>query len=304
MITMPKDSKGRPLLRGCGTALATPFTKSGEVDEPSLRDFVEWQVTEGIHFVVPCGSTGEAATMTNEEHRRVVEITVDQVKGRVPVAAGAGSNDTKKAIVLSKEMRDAGATHLLHTSPMYNKPPQRGIEAHFRAIADSVDLPLIVYNVPGRTGSNVEAATTLALAEHPNITAVKEASGNVAQIAEIIRNKPDNFTVLSGDDGLTLAVMAEGGDGVISVTSNVVPRFAARVCELYDEGNLDGARELAHQLGEWTSAAFIESNPIPVKAALSLMGKFENVLRLPLVTLAESKTDAVRKALRAAGALS
>lgn len=301
---MPKDSKGRPLLRGCGTALATPFTKSGEVDEPSLRDFVEWQVTEGIHFVVPCGSTGEAATMTNEEHRRVVEITVDQVKGRVPVAAGAGSNDTKKAIVLSKEMRDAGATHLLHTSPMYNKPPQRGIEAHFRAIADSVDLPLIVYNVPGRTGSNVEAATTLALAEHPNITAVKEASGNVAQIAEIIRNKPDNFTVLSGDDGLTLAVMAEGGDGVISVTSNVVPRFAARVCELYDEGNLDGARELAHQLGEWTSAAFIESNPIPVKAALSLMGKFENVLRLPLVTLAESKTDAVRKALRAAGALS
>lgn len=304
MITMPKDSKGRPLLRGCGTALATPFTKSGEVDEPSLRDFVEWQVTEGIHFVVPCGSTGEAATMTNEEHRRVVEITVDQVKGRVPVAAGAGSNDTKKAIALSKEMRDAGATHLLHTSPMYNKPPQRGIEAHFRAIADSVDLPLIVYNVPGRTGSNVEAATTLALAEHPNITAVKEASGNVAQIAEIIRNKPDNFTVLSGDDGLTLAVMAEGGDGVISVTSNVVPRFAARVCELYDEGNLDGARELAHQLGEWTSAAFIESNPIPVKAALSLMGKFENVLRLPLVTLAESKTDAVRKALRAAGALS
>ena len=304
MIRMPKDSKGRVLLRGCGTALATPFTKSGEIDEQALREFVEWQVTEGIHFVVPCGSTGEAATMTGEEHRRVVEITVEQVNGRVPVAAGAGSNDTKKAIALSKEMRDAGATHLLHTSPMYNKPPQRGIVTHFRAIADAVDLPLIVYNVPGRTGSNVEAATTLELAEHENVTAVKEASGNLAQISEIIRNKPQHFTVLSGDDGLALAVMAEGGDGVISVTSNVVPNFASRQCERYDEGDVEGARALAHQLAEWTAAAFIESNPIPVKAALSMMGKFENVLRLPLVPLAESKAEAVRAALRTVGALS
>jgi len=304
MIRMPLDSKGRTLLRGCGTALATPFTRSGAVDEKALRDFVEWQVTEGIHFVVPCGSTGEAATMSGDEHRRVVEITVEQVNGRVPVVAGAGSNDTKKAIALSKEMLAAGATHLLHTSPMYNKPPQRGIAAHFRAIADEVELPLIVYNVPGRTGSNVEASTTLELAEHPNIVAVKEASGNLAQIAEIIRGKPDDFTVLSGDDALTLAVMAEGGDGVISVTSNTVPGYASRVCELYDEGNVDGARELAHRLAEWTIAAFVESNPIPVKAGLSMMGKFENVLRLPLVPLADSKSDAVRNALRAAGALS
>ncbi len=301
---MPRDSRGRPLLRGCGTALATPFNQSEAIDEKALRDFVEWQVTEGIHFVVPCGSTGEAATMSADEHRRVVQITVEQVNGRVPVAAGAGSNDTKKAIALSKAMRDAGATHLLHTSPMYNKPPQRGIVAHFRAIADEVDLPLIVYNVPGRTGSNVEAATTLELAEHPNITAVKEASGNLAQIAEIIRGKPKDFTVLSGDDSLTLAVMAEGGDGVISVTSNVVPRFAARVCELYDEGEIDGARELAHRLADWTTSAFVESNPMPVKAALSMMGKFENVLRLPLVPLADSKSEVVRSALRKAGALS
>jgi len=303
MIRMPDDSRGRTLLRGCGTALATPFTKSGDIDEKALRAFVEWQITEGIHFVVPCGSTGEAATMTGEEHRRVVEITVEQVNGRVPVVAGAGSNDTKKAIALSKEMRDAGATHLLHTSPMYNKPPQRGIAAHFRAIADAVDLPLVVYNVPGRTGSNVEAATTLEIAEHENITSVKEASGNLAQIAEIIRNKPKDFTVLSGDDGFTIAVMAEGGDGVVSVTSNVVPHFASRVCELYDEGDVGGARKLAQQLAPWTSAAFIESNPIPVKAALSMMGKFENVLRLPLVPLADSKADAVRTALRTAGAL-
>jgi 4-hydroxy-tetrahydrodipicolinate synthase len=303
MIRAPKDSRGRLLLRGCGTALATPFASDGTVDEKALRAFVEWQVTEGIHFVVPCGSTGEAATMTPAEHRRVVEITVDQVGGRVPVAAGAGSNDTKKAIALSKEMRDAGATHLLHTSPMYNKPPQRGIIAHFRAIADATDLPVIVYNVPGRTGSNVEAATTLALAEHENITAVKEASGNLAQIAEIIRGKRQDFTVLSGDDGLTLAVMAEGGDGVISVTSNAVPKLAARMCELFDEGDLAGAREVANKLSSWTSAAFVESNPIPVKAALAMMGKCDNVLRLPLVPLADSHTARVRNALTAAGAL-
>ena len=303
MIRTPNDSKGRALLRGCGTALATPFTQNGSIDEDALRSFVEWQVTEGIHFVVPCGSTGEAATMSQDEHRRVVEITVEQVNGRVPVVAGAGSNDTKKAIALSKEMKGAGATHLLHTSPMYNKPPQRGIIAHFTAIADSTDLPVVVYNVPGRTGSNVEAATTLALAEHENITAVKEASGNLAQIAEIIRGKPDDFTVLSGDDGFTLAVMAEGGDGVISVTSNAVPGLAAKMCELVDAGDFDGAREIERRLSAWTTGAFVESNPIPVKAALAMMGKCGNVLRLPLVPLAENHNAALRKALSAAGAL-
>jgi 4-hydroxy-tetrahydrodipicolinate synthase len=303
MTPMRMDSRGRPLLRGCGTALVTPFRQSGEVDETALRAFVDWQVEQGIHFVVPCGSTGEAATMTLEEHRRVVEITVEQVAGRVPVAAGAGSNDTKKAIALSKEVRAAGATHLLHTSPMYNKPPQRGIVAHFLAIADAVDMPLIVYNVPGRTGSNVEAATTLELAEHPNITAVKEASGNVAQIAEIIRGRPDDFTVLSGDDGLTLSVLAEGGDGVISVTSNVVPKLAARMVDAFDEGLVAEARDIAHRLSQWTSAAFVESNPLPVKAALAMMSRMEDVLRLPLVPLRESHHDAVRAALVAAGAL-
>lgn len=303
MIRAPRDSKGRPLLRGCGTALATPFAPDLSVDEKALRDFVEWQVSQGIHFVVPCGSTGEAATLTQEEHRRVVEITVEQVNGRVPVVAGAGSNDTRKAIALSKEMRNAGATHLLHTSPMYNKPPQRGIVAHFLAIADAIDVPVVVYNVPGRTGSNVEAATTLTLAEHENITAVKEASGNLEQITEIIRNKPENFTVLSGDDALTLAVMGGGGDGVISVTSNVVPRLAAKMCELFDEGDVDGARKIDQQLSGWTSAAFVESNPIPLKAALSMMGKCSNALRLPLVALAENHNDTLRKALSAAGAL-
>lgn len=303
MIKMQKDSNGRILLRGCGTALATAFNRSGALDEDAIRAFVEWQVTEGIHFVVPCGSTGEAATMSPEEHRRVVEITVEQVNHRVPVVAGAGSNDTKKAIALSREMKSIGATHLLHTSPMYNKPPQRGIIAHFMAIADAVDLPIVVYNVPGRTGSNVEAGTTLALAGHANITAVKEASGNLAQIAEIIRNRPDNFTVLSGDDALTLAVMAEGGDGVISVTSNATPGIAAQVVELYDRGDIESARRLAHKLAPWTTAAFIESNPVPLKAALAMMGKMQNVLRLPLVPLKASYDETVRSALAAAGAI-
>ncbi len=302
-MNMLKDSRDRVLLRGAGTALVTPFTEAGDVDEAALRSLIDWQVEEGIHFVVPCGSTGEAATLSPEEHRRVVEITVEQVAGRVPVAAGAGSNDTAKAIALSKEMAAIGVTHLLHTSPMYNKPPQRGIVAHFRAIADAVDLPLIVYNVPGRTGSNVEAATTLELAQHENITAVKEASGNLQQIAEIIRNRPDGFSVLSGDDALTLAILAEGGEGVISVTSNVAPRLVARMIDVFDDGDTEGAREIAYRLAEWTSAAFVESNPIPAKAALAMMGRLQNVLRLPLVPLADRHADLVRHALNTAGAL-
>jgi|SRR6185436_672594 4-hydroxy-tetrahydrodipicolinate synthase len=290
-------------LAGCGTALVTPFTKSGEIDEQSLRAFVDWQIASGVHFVVPCGSTGEAATMTIEEHRRVVQITVEQTAGRVPVIAGAASNDTRKAIALSREMESAGATHLLHASPMYNKPPQRGIVAHFRAIADAVKTPIIVYNVPGRTASNIEAATTLELAEHENIVAVKEASGNLAQIGEIIRHRPARFSVLSGDDPVTLQVMADGGDGVISVTSNAAPALVAKLTELAAAGDFAGARDINHQLAEWTTAAFVESNPIPVKAGLAMMGKMANVVRLPLVPLAEKFEPTVRAALISAGAL-
>src|SRR3954462_2581079 len=214
-------------LHGCGTALVTPFTSTGAVDEKALRSLVDWQIDEGIHFLVPCGSTGEAATLTLEEHKRVVQITLEQAKGRVPIVAGAASNDTAKAIELSKHMRDLGATHLLHTSPLYNKPPQRGIVEHYRAIADAVDLPIVVYNVPGRTGSNIEAKTTLELSKMRGIAAVKEASGNLAQIADIIAGCETSFSVLSGDDELTLPVMALGGDGLISVISNAVPREMA-----------------------------------------------------------------------------
>src|SRR5256714_2167704 len=290
-------------LTGCGTALVTPFTKSGELDESSLRSFVDWQIASGVHFLVPCGSTGEAATMSAAEHRRVVEITVEQTAKRVPVVAGAASNDTKKAIALSREMAAAGATHLLHASPMYNKPPQRGIVAHFRAIADAVQIPVVVYNVPGRTASNVEAATTLELAEHENIVAVKEASGNLAQIGEIIRHRPARFSVLSGDDPLTLQVMADGGDGVVSVTSNAAPQLVARLTELAAAGNFSAARDIHHQLAEWTAAPVIQPNPIPVKAGLAMMGKLSNVLRLPLVPLADKFEPTVRAALVSVGAL-
>lgn len=292
-----------PMLSGAGTAIVTPFTSSGAIDEQALRKFVAWQVEEGIDYLVPCGSTGEAATMTADEQRRVVEITVEVVAGRIPIVAGAGSNDTARAIATSRMMCDAGATYLLHVSPAYNKPPQRGIIAHFRAIADAVDTPIVVYNVPGRTGGNIAAETTLELAQHPNIVAVKEASGNLMQITEIIRHRPHGFSVLSGDDTITLAVMAAGGDGVTSVTSNATPALVARLCAAMHLGEYDDARAADSRLAAWTHAAFIESNPIPVKAAMAMMGMMGNNLRLPLVPLAPQHNALVRAALVTVGAL-
>ena len=291
-------------LSGCWTALITPFTQSGDVDEQALRALVDWQIAEGIHGLVPIGSTGEAVTLSAAERDRVVRIVVEQANKRVPIMAGAGSNDTKQAIENSKAMRAAGATHLLHVSPMYNKPPQRGIVAHFRAVAESAGLPVVVYNVPGRTASNIEATTTLALAAIPGIVAVKEASGNLTQIDEIIRGRPADFAVLSGDDSFTLPVMVAGGDGVVSVTSNATPRAMATLVEQCAAGNFIGARATHQKLAAWMHAAFIESNPIPAKAALALMGRIQNVLRLPLVPLREELTPTVRAALVAAGALS
>jgi 4-hydroxy-tetrahydrodipicolinate synthase len=290
-------------LNGCWTALVTPFAANGMVDEPALRALVEWQIDEGVHGLVPIGSTGEAVTMTADERDLVVRIVVEQAAGRVPILAGAGSNDTQQAIANSKAMERAGATHLLHVSPMYNKPPQRGIVAHFRAIAEAVSLPVVVYNVPGRTGSNIEAATTLALADIEGIVGVKEASGNLAQIDEIIRHRPAEFSVLSGDDALTFAVMAHGGDGIVSVVSNATPRRMAALVEALAAGDLVRARVEHALLAEWMHAAFVESNPIPAKAALAMMGRIQNVVRLPLVPLRDDLHATVRNALVIAGAL-
>lgn len=290
-------------LRGCGTALVTPFTTGGVLDEDALRALVDWQIAQGMHMLIPCGSTGEAVTLSAAEHRRVVEITVEQVNGRIPVIAGAGSNDTQKAITLSREMQAIGATHLLHVTPMYNKPPQRALVAHFRAIADACDLPIVIYNVPGRTGVNLEARTCLELAADPRFVAVKEASGSVGQIAAIIRDRPEHFAVLSGDDGLTLAVMAHGGEGVISVVSNVAPGIMVALCEAMERGDLAAARALDTRIAPLIDAAFVESNPIPAKAMLSMMGRMTETLRLPLVPLADVHRPRVRDILLQVGAL-
>ena len=290
-------------LRGCGTALITPFTASGAVDDAALRALVEWQIAEGIDFLVPCGSTGEAATLALQEHLRVVAITAEVVAGRIPVIGGAASNDTAKAIALSKAVIDAGATYLLHASPMYSRPPQRGIVAHFKAIADAVSKPVVLYNVPSRTASNMEAATTLALAAHPNIVAMKEASGNIPQIEEIMRNRPDGFAVLSGDDAVTVQLMSRGANGLISVVSNAVPRAMSTVTGAVLRGDLNTAHMHDGRLKALYRASGLESNPIPIKAAMHLLGRAENVLRLPLVPLADEHLAAVRDALVAAGAL-
>lgn len=288
-------------LRGCGTALVTPFHADGTLDEAALRALVRWQLESGMHMLVPCGSTGEAVTLSPAEHRRVVEITVEEVNGRVPVIAGAGSNDTAKAIATSREMQAIGATHLLHVTPMYNKPPQRALLAHFRAIADACDLPIMLYNVPGRTAVNMEAATTLELAADPRFVAVKEASGSLSQIATIIRERPDGFGVFSGDDGFTLSVMAHGGDGIISVVSNVTPALMVQLTEACARGDLATARALDAQLAPIVDACFVESNPIPAKAMLAMMGRLQDRLRLPLLPLADGLRPRVRAVLERAG---
>jgi 4-hydroxy-tetrahydrodipicolinate synthase len=290
-------------LHGCGTALVTPFKADQSVDEDALRGHVEWQIEQGIHFLVPCGSTGEAATLSNEEHLRVVRITVEQCAGRVPVLGGLNQNDTAAAVRFAKQVAAQGPSHVMVVGPPYNRPPQRGFIAHFSAIADAVDVPVVVYNVPGRTGSNMTARTTLALAEHPNIVAVKEASGNMDQILHLILERPDGFSVLSGDDNLTVPFMAWGGDGVVSVVSNAVPGPMSRLTEAMDRADLACARKMMRALQPIMTAGFIESNPMPIKAAMAELGRMANVVRLPLVTLAEEHLDALRAALRAAGAM-
>ena len=297
------SNNSAPVLAGCGTALVTPFEADGRVDESALRRLVEWQIAEGIDFLVPCGSTGEAVTMAPDEHVRVVAITAEVANARVPILAGAGSNDTAKAVAMSRALVAVGATHLLHVTPMYNKPPQRGLIAHFRAVADASELPIVLYNVPGRTAINMAADTTLELATHPRIVAIKEASGDLAQITDLIQRRPPGFAVLSGDDAMTFAVIALGGDGLISVVSNATPRLMTELVTAARAGDFDRARALNTRLTPWMRAAFIESNPIPAKAALHMMGRIGPALRLPLVELNPAHHRAVRDALVTAGAM-
>ncbi len=290
------------MLKGAITALVTPFKDDGSIDEPALRKLVEWQIAQGIHGLVPVGSTGEAATQTLEERAKVVRITAEIANGRVPVVAGAGTNDTKAAIDWSKCLAEAGATHLLYVSPAYSTPPQRGLSAHYRAIADASPKPIVLYNVPGRTASNIEAETQLQLAEHPNIVATKEASGNLAQISEVIRRAPQGFAVLSGDDAMTVGVMVLGGHGIISVVSNAAPKQMSELAAAALAGDFVKAKKMHQQLEPLMKAAFVESNPIPIKAALALQGRIRNVLRLPLVPMDPKHEAGMKQALAAAGA--
>jgi len=272
-------------LRGCATALVTPFRADGAIDEERLRGLIEYQLANGVELLVPCGTTGETVTMTEEEDQRVIEITVEAARRRARVIAGTGSNSTDAAIKYSRAARDLGADAVLVVAPYYNKPTQEGLYAHFRAVAEAVaSVPVVIYNVPGRTGSNISAQTTLRLArEVENIVAVKEASGDLAQIMAILRERPANFRVLSGDDALTYALLALGAEGLISVASNEAPALMSEMVNLALTGDWDAARKLHYKLLPLMEANFIESSPGPVKAALALMNLVEEKFRLPLV---------------------
>jgi 4-hydroxy-tetrahydrodipicolinate synthase len=288
-------------LAGCGTALITPFTESGLVDYAALRAFVDWQVTEGIDFLVACGSTGEAQTLDETERERVVAEVVEVARGRVPVMAGATSNDTSRAVHEAERMCALGADYILSATPYYNKPTQEGLYRHFNAVADVATKPVCLYNVPSRTGVNLTPSLALKLAGHPNIMGIKEASGDLKQAMDILQHRPENFLLFSGDDWLTLPVIASGGDGLISVVSNEVPAAMTALVHLLLAGNVEQARVWHYRLLPLMDANFLETNPAPVKAALHLMGRIEDVLRLPLVSASEATCTALRTALRQAG---
>ena len=284
--------------RGVATALVTPMQSSdGAVDERALRALVDFQITNGVNGLVPCGTTGESATLNHAEHHHVMDVVVEQTAGRVPVIVGAGSNSTREAISLTQHARAIGAHAALSIAPYYNKPTQKGFYEHYKAIAESVDIPIIIYNVPGRTGSNITAETTLKLAEIPGIAGIKEASGNMGQIMEILRHRPPQFTVLSGDDSLTLPLLALGADGAISVVSNETPRLFSSMVKLCLEGNFAEGRAIHEELLQLMNLNFIESNPIPVKGALAIMGLIEEAYRLPLTPMTTDHRFAMRRAL-------
>jgi 4-hydroxy-tetrahydrodipicolinate synthase len=285
------------MFKGVFTALVTPFAKEEKIDEKALRRLIHRQIEAGVQGLVPVGTTGESPTLTFDEHCRVIRIVVDETRGRVPVIAGAGSNSTAEALELTAFAKSAGAAASLQVAPYYNKPTEDGFFRHFTAIADKVDLPLIVYNIPGRTGKNIENSVLLELAKHRNIVGVKEASGNIAQVMDIIQAKPKDFAVLSGDDNLTLPIMALGGDGVVSVASNLIPKSMAELTGQALAGKWDEARALHYSLLPLFKAIFIETNPIPIKAALAMKGLIEETYRLPMCPLKPANREKLKKTL-------
>lgn len=291
------------MFRGAITALVTPF-KNGAIDEEAYRALIEWQIEQGIDGLLPCGTTGESATLSHEEHEEAVRICIEQVKGRVPVMAGAGSNNTAEAVRLTAFAQKAGADAALLISPYYNKPTQEGLFLHFKAINDAVDLPLFVYNVPGRTGSNVLPSTVARMyRELPHVVGIKEATGNLVQISEVAEQCGDGFTLLSGDDFTALPTMSVGGKGVISVTSNVLPAKVAAMCAAWGRGDVAEARRLHFELMPVNRALFLESNPIPVKTALCLMGRMGGEFRLPLCPMSQQNLVRLKEVMAGAGLL-
>ena len=291
-------------LRGCGTALVTPFKRDGSIDEMALRQLVRWQVDSGIDFLLPCGTTGETPTLSHDEWLRVVDVTIEAAEGRVPIMAGATSNNTQDAVAKAREISARkGVDVILTATPYYNKPTQEGVYQHFRAIAQASEKPLVLYNIAGRTGTNIETPTLRRLAEVPNIIGVKEASGNVSQIAEVCATMPEEFLVFSGDDAITLAVIGLGGVGIISVVSNEIPAEMTRLTQSALANKWDVARLIFRKYLPLMQANFMESNPGPAKAVLSMMGRIEEVYRLPLVPMRPENRAKLEKVVTEVGLL-
>lgn len=291
------------MFKGAIVAIVTPF-KNGQIDEEALRKLIEFQIENGTSGIVPCGTTGESATLTHEEHDRVIEITIDAAKKRVPVIAGTGSNSTAEALRLTKHAHEAGADGALIVCPYYNKPTQEGLYQHYKAIAEEVPIPIIVYNIPGRTGINLNPDTLARMAEISNIVGVKEAAGSIKQMSDIIGLCDPDFDVLSGDDAFTLPLLALGGKGIVSVISNVAPADMANMVKAFEAGDLEKAKQLHYKMIPLIDTLFIETNPVPVKAALSMMGLIEYELRLPLCKLTQGSYDKLKKAMTDYGLLS
>lgn len=289
------------MFEGSFVALVTPFKDDESLDEAKLKELLEFQIDGGTHGIVPCGTTGESPSLSEEEHDRVVEITVDTVNGRVPIIAGTGSNSTARTLRATGHAKAAGADAALIVTPYYNKPNQQGLYAHYMKIADSVDIPIIIYNVPGRCGTDILSDTVAQLAEHPNIVGLKEATGELKRASEVVSMCPDDFVVLSGDDINTLPILSVGGKGVISVVANVDPADIAETCNAFKAGNIELARKLHYKTMQLAVDLFIETNPIPAKTALMMMGKLNGKLRLPLAPLTPANEEALRQTLKDAG---
>ncbi|WP_025270435.1 4-hydroxy-tetrahydrodipicolinate synthase [Hippea sp. KM1] len=287
-------------LKGAMTAIITPF-KNGKLDEDAFRKLIKRQIDGGIDCLVPCGTTGEAATMDLEEYERTIGVAVEECKGKIPVLAGAGTNNTKKVIELAKIAIGAGADAILSVAPYYNKPTQEGLYLHYKTIAEAISVPLVLYNVPGRTSVNILPQTVIRLSEIDNIIGIKEASGSLNQVSEIIEGAKEGFSVISGDDFLTLPMMSIGGTGVISVSANVVPELVARQYDAFVEGRLDEAKQLHHKLYKLHKAMFYETNPIPVKTALAIMGYVEEEFKLPLCKMSSENKERLRSVLKELG---